>query len=78
VGVSVIPRVRYGNSDGSVTVEPADQTIILDDASTWASVFSNISSTIQIPVIQAGFLGTWGEWHASFRDYPMLLQIRRV
>ncbi|KAH8895321.1 hypothetical protein GQ53DRAFT_714943 [Thozetella sp. PMI_491] len=64
-GVSVIPRVRYGNSDGSVATEPSDQTIILNDVSTWAEAFANVSGTIQIPVIQAGFLGYWGEWHGT-------------
>ncbi|CAH0022173.1 unnamed protein product [Clonostachys rhizophaga] len=62
-GISVIPRVRYGNSDGSVTSEPDDKDQILADVSTWAKVFSDVSGLIKIPVIQAGFLGTWGEWH---------------
>ncbi|RYP78988.1 hypothetical protein DL770_006783 [Monosporascus sp. CRB-9-2] len=64
-GMSVIPRVRYGNPDGSVTTEPSDQALILDDVETWAGVFSEVSGTIQIPVIQAGFLGLWGEWHSG-------------
>ncbi|RYP36171.1 hypothetical protein DL767_003503 [Monosporascus sp. MG133] len=63
--VSVIPRVRYGNPDGSVTTEPSDQALILEDVETWAGAFSEVSGTIQIPVIQAGFLGLWGEWHSG-------------
>ncbi|KAH8703198.1 hypothetical protein BGW36DRAFT_333852 [Talaromyces proteolyticus] len=61
-GISVIPRVRYGYSDGSIATEP-DESILMNDVSTWAGVFSNITGTIDIPVIQAGFLGQWGEWH---------------
>jgi hypothetical protein len=61
-GVALIPRVRYGYSDGSVTTEP-DESILMNDVSTWAAVFSNITGTVDIPVIQAGFLGEWGEWH---------------
>lgn len=64
-GVSIIPRVRYGNADGSVTTEPTDQGIILKDVSEWAQVFSEVTAQIDIPVIQAGFLGPWGEWHVS-------------
>jgi hypothetical protein len=61
-GVAVIPRVRYGYSDGSVATEP-DESILMNDVSTWAAAFSNITGTVDIPVIQAGFLGEWGEWH---------------
>ncbi|QKX54376.1 uncharacterized protein TRUGW13939_01462 [Talaromyces rugulosus] len=61
-GVALIPRVRYGYSDGSVTTEP-DESILMNDVSTWAAAFSNITGTVDIPVIQAGFLGEWGEWH---------------
>lgn len=63
-GVGVIPRVRYGNSDGSIATEP-DESILMSDVATWAGVFSDVSNTIEIPVIQAGFLGEWGEWHVS-------------
>ncbi|KAI9154760.1 hypothetical protein HJFPF1_07317 [Paramyrothecium foliicola] len=62
-GVSVVPRVRYGYPDGSIATEPEDAELILEDASTWASVFKEVACTINIPVIQAGFLGLWGEWH---------------
>jgi hypothetical protein len=64
-GVSVVPRVRYGNTDGSVAAEPNDKALLLDDVSTWAAVFTDVSDTIHIPVLQAGFLGLWGEWHVS-------------
>jgi hypothetical protein len=64
-GVSAIPRVRYGNVDGSVASEPEDAALILDDVATWATAFSEVSGIIDIPVIQAGFLGLWGEWHVS-------------
>jgi len=75
-GVSVIPRVRYGNSDGSIATEP-DESILMSDVSTWASVFSGVSNTINIPVIQAGFLGQWGEWHVS-TILPQLITYRRA
>lgn len=65
-GVAVIPRVRYGTADGDVTAEPNDRDLILNDVSLWAEVFADASNTIEIPVIQAGFLGTWGEWHVGF------------
>lgn len=61
--ISVIPRVRYGNADGSIATEPSDSDQLLTDVTTWASVFANVSDTINIPVLQAGFLGQWGEWH---------------
>ncbi|KAH6843159.1 hypothetical protein B0I37DRAFT_213615 [Chaetomium sp. MPI-CAGE-AT-0009] len=64
-GVSAIPRVRYGNVDGSVASEPADAALILDDVATWATAFSEVSGIIDIPVIQVGFLGLWGEWHSG-------------
>ncbi|KAL7940439.1 hypothetical protein V8C42DRAFT_337514 [Trichoderma barbatum] len=62
-GVSVIPRVRYGTTSGDVTNEPSNQDQLLNDVSAWAQVFKDVSGTILIPVIQAGFLGPWGEWH---------------
>lgn len=65
-GMAVIPRVRYGNPGGSVVAEPSDASVILNDAATWAAVFAAASGTIEIPVIQAGFLGLWGEWHVRF------------
>lgn len=68
-GVAVIPRVRYGNSGGSVVAEPSNSSVILNDAATWAAVFAGVSGTIEIPVIQAGFLGLWGEWHVRFVYY---------
>ncbi|RYO87404.1 hypothetical protein DL762_004234 [Monosporascus cannonballus] len=49
-GVSVIPRVRYGNPDGSVITEPSDRALILDDVETWAGVFSEV---IRGPFCQA-------------------------
>ena len=64
-GVQLIPRVRYGNPDGSVSAEPDDSSALLDDVATWAAVFTDVAATIEIPVIQAGFLGLWGEWHVS-------------
>jgi hypothetical protein len=62
-GVSVIPRVRYGNPDGSEAPEPEDANLILQDVQLWSDIFADIAGTIEIPVIQAGFLGLWGEWH---------------
>lgn len=70
-GVSAIPRVRYGSADGSVASEPEDAALILDDVATWATAFSEVAGIIEMPVIQAGFLGMWGEWHVS--TYVLLL-----
>lgn len=64
-GVAVIPRVRYGSSSGDVVAEPADRDLILGDVALWTEVFAGVVGTIDIPLIQAGFLGLWGEWHVS-------------
>ncbi|CZS88396.1 uncharacterized protein RAG0_00141 [Rhynchosporium agropyri] len=64
-GVKAIPRVRYGKADGSVTSEPNDLNAIKEDVATWVGVFSEVKDIITIPVIQAGFLGEWGEWHSG-------------
>lgn len=71
-GVAVIPRVRYGASSGDVTAEPNDRDLILNDASVWAQTFLDVSDVIEMPVIQAGFLGLWGEWHVWA---PLRIQI---
>jgi hypothetical protein len=63
-GVSVIPRVRYGWPNGTIATEP-EESILMNDVSTFATVFEDITGTINIPVIQAGFLGEWGEWHVG-------------
>jgi hypothetical protein len=66
-GVKAVPRVRYGTPDGEVTSEPEDLDLILDDVDRWAGVFGEVAGNlIDIPVIQAGFLGQWGEWHVSY------------
>lgn len=62
-GISIIPRLRYGTSSGDVSAEPNDREQVLRDVATWANVFSDVLDTVRIPVIQAGFLGQWGEWH---------------
>lgn len=64
-GVSIIPRVRYGSANGDIALEPTDQNVIFNDVSEWAKIFSDVSGQINIPVIQAGFLGQYGEWHVS-------------
>lgn len=64
-GVSVIPRVRYGWPNGTIATEP-EESILMKDVSIFATVFQSITGTIIIPVIQAGFLGEWGEWHVGF------------
>jgi Domain of unknown function (DUF4874) len=61
-GISVIPRVRYGFANLTITTEP-DSGILLPDVELFAEVFSNVTDIIDIPVLQAGFLGEWGEWH---------------
>ncbi|KFH44106.1 hypothetical protein ACRE_051150 [Hapsidospora chrysogenum ATCC 11550] len=63
--VSVIPRVRYGSPDGSMALEPEDSSQVLTDVATWADVFAGVKGTIDIPVLQAGFLGAWAEWHSG-------------
>ena len=70
-GVQLIPRVRYGNPDGSVAAEPNDPAILMADVKAWTAVFAAAADTIRIPVIQAGFLGLWGEWHVSFSKQRM-------
>lgn len=64
-GVPVIPRVRYGNTKGDFIAEPKNATLIMEDVKIWTKVFTDIQSTIEVPVIQAGFLGLWGEWHSG-------------
>jgi hypothetical protein len=61
-GVRAIPRVRYGTAGGDIATEP-DETTLMADVEQWATVFSDVSNTIDMPVVQAGFLGQWGEWH---------------
>lgn len=62
-GVSLVPRVRYGAANGDIATEPEDRELLLNDVATWAKAFSDVSGVIDMPVIQAGFLGQWGEWH---------------
>ncbi|KAM0268383.1 hypothetical protein ACHAQH_010007 [Verticillium albo-atrum] len=64
-GVSVIPRVRYGDAAGNFVTEPDDVHQVLTDVLTWGKVFSEASASIDMPVVQAGFLGLWGEWHSG-------------
>jgi hypothetical protein len=68
--VSVIPRVRYGTADGSMALEPEDSSQVLADVATWAEVFAGVKGTIDIPVLQAGFLGAWAEWHVRIPFSP--------
>lgn len=62
-GVSIIPRVRYGPSDGTEAPEPNDAALIMKDVELWAEVFASVAGVVVIDVIHAGFLGLWGEWH---------------
>ncbi|KAL8832817.1 MAG: hypothetical protein Q9191_000001 [Dirinaria sp. TL-2023a] len=61
--ISVIPRMRYGKADGSITPEPDDANIIISDLNDWIGVLNSTSSIINIPIVQAGVLGQYGEWH---------------
>ena len=70
-GVSVVPRVRYGSPNGDIATEPNDREQLLSDVSLWAKAFSDVSGIIDMPVIQAGFLGQWGEWHVRASTYPV-------
>lgn len=75
-GVSVIPRVRYGWPNGTIATEP-EESILMNDVSTFATVFQGITGTINIPVIQAGFLGEWGEWHVGLpNDFGLMTEGR--
>ncbi|KAI6786023.1 uncharacterized protein J7T54_006362 [Emericellopsis cladophorae] len=65
-GIRAIPRVRYGSPSGEIVSEPEDADLILEDVRTWVKVFQDVEDTIVIPVIQAGFLGMWGEWHSGY------------
>jgi hypothetical protein len=71
-GVSVIPRVRYGWPNNTIATEP-EESILMNDVSTFATVFQDITGTINIPVIQAGFLGEWGEWHVGLSNDSTLM-----
>ena len=71
-GVSVIPRVRYGWPNGTIATEP-EESILMNDVSTFATVFQDLTGTINIPVIQAGFLGEWGEWHVGLSNDSTLM-----
>ncbi len=62
-GTSLMPRVRYGSLDGTATEEPNNLDQIMTDVGTWAKAFGDVAGIITIPVVQAGFLGLWGEWH---------------
>lgn len=64
-GIKVIPRVRYGKDNGDYAVEPRDWDTVMADVRRWTRVFIDAQADIAIPVIQAGFLGLWGEWHVS-------------
>ncbi|TFK97237.1 hypothetical protein BDV98DRAFT_596845 [Pterulicium gracile] len=64
-GVSIVPRIRYGPADGSEAPEPDNAALIRKDVELWAGVFKSVEGQIQIPVIHAGFLGLWGEWHGG-------------
>lgn len=83
-GVSLIPRVRYGDANGEVIAEPNDSALILKDVAQWAGIFTEVSSLIDIPLIQAGFLGLWGEWHSGpfckehgIRDSKRNLEVKK-
>ena len=62
-GVSVVPRVCY-QEPGTTTIstEPSVATL-LPEVSQFAQVFEAVTEYINIPVVQAGFLGQYGEWH---------------
>jgi len=61
--ISVIPRVRYGDPGGAVLAEPRDPAQIDADVRQWVGVLSAARTVIDIPIVQAGFLGRGGEWH---------------
>ena len=61
--IAIIPRVRYGTSDGNITPEPSDANVIAADVLGWASLLNSTKSFVTYPIVQAGFLGQWGEWH---------------
>lgn len=64
-GIKVIPRVRYGQRNGDYSVEPKNWDTVMKDVKRWTQIFTDAQDDIEIPVIQAGFLGLWGEWHVS-------------
>lgn len=74
-GISVIPRVRYGVGE-TFMPEPEDQAQILADVDRWVDVFKEVKNMINIPVIQAGFLGLWGEWHVRWTNVYLVSERR--
>jgi hypothetical protein len=71
--IKVIPRVRYGKRNGDYSVEPKNWTTVMEDVKRWTKVFTDAQADIEIPVIQAGFLGLWGEWHVSHSQLTTIL-----
>lgn len=71
-GNKVIPRVRYGGNGGEEVVEPKNWNTIMEDVKRWTQIFKEVQDDIEIPIIQAGFLGRWGEWHVSRTSSPTL------
>ena len=64
-GIPIIPRVRYGEAgnEQGYTPEPDNQATIIRDVTSWAKELITAKGKVDIPVVQAGFLGDWGEWH---------------
>ncbi len=62
-GVKVIPRVVYNKAIGA---EDAPLDIVQAHIDQLAPVFE--SNRDVIVFIQAGFIGSWGEWHSSTND----------
>jgi len=62
-GVKVIFRAAYGYTDADIAPEPSDINILLNHIEQFKDVFTTYEDVLY--TVQAGFLGTWGEWHST-------------
>ena len=62
-GIKVIPRVAYNFASGA---PDASKSWVLQHISQLAPVYQKHGDVIA--VLEAGFIGAWGEWHSSTND----------
>lgn len=61
-GIKIIFRAAY-DFDGVIAPEPTDINILLNHINQLKPIFTEYEDVIY--VVQAGFLGSWGEWHST-------------
>lgn len=74
-GLKVIFRAAYGFTNRDYRADPTDMNQILSHIHQLGVVLSENRDVLF--VIQAGFLGPWGEWHGSNWGDPPSLEARR-